>query len=89
MGIGQVIITLMPPEGNNVQFQSEGNEYGPPPQQAEGFDLTGKLVQWGLVSSRQEAQYVLIGVAVLALLIAAYFLLHSTGSSLPPPPPIS
>ena len=73
-----------------MQFENQGDEFGTPPQQSAGFDLTGKLVEWGLVSSTSEAQYVLIGVAVVALLAAAYFLFgFGGGSSLPPPPPVS
>lgn len=73
----------------DMQFEDQTNEFGAPPQQSAGFDLTGKLVDWGLVSSTEEAQYVLIGVAVVAFLAAAFFIFHSGGGSAPPPPPIS
>jgi hypothetical protein len=76
----------MPPQGNGVQFENQGDEFGRPPQRSGGFDLTGKLVQWGLVSSPQEAQYVLLAVAIVVVLIAGYFIFHSGGSSVPPPP---
>jgi len=81
----------MPPQDNGVHFDSQGDEYGAPPQRAAGFDLTGKLVTWGLVSTPQEAQYVLIGIAVLAVVIAGYLLIGSVsgGGHLPPPPPVS
>ena len=79
----------MPPQGNGVQFDNQGDEYGRPPQRSSGFDLTGKIVQWGLVRSRDEAQYVLIAVAVVALLVAGFFVFHSGGSSVPPPPPVA
>jgi hypothetical protein len=72
-----------------MRFEDNNNEFGRPPEEAAGFDLTGKLVEWGLVSDTQQAQYVLIGVAVLALLVAAFFFFHSAGSSTPPPPPVS
>lgn len=78
----------MPPQGSGVQFESQGDEFGRPPQRSNGFDITGKLVQWGLVSSQQEAQYVLAAVAAAVLLVAGFFMFHS-GSSVPPPPPIS
>ncbi len=51
------------------------------------MDLSGVLVKWGIVSSPAEAQYVLLGAAVLILLIAAYFLFHSGGSMPPVPGP--
>ncbi|MBI5644716.1 hypothetical protein HY970_01325 [Candidatus Kaiserbacteria bacterium] len=67
---------------SDLQFDTPDNEFGRPPEAKPGFDITGKLVEWGLVSSRQEAQYVLIGVGVLAL-IAAFFFMRSGGSSAP------
>ncbi len=68
----------------DMQFEDQTNEFGAPRERATGFDLTGKLVQWGLVSTPQEAQYALIAVAVLAFLVAAYFLFSSGGGSAPP-----
>lgn len=64
----------------NVQFDTPGNEFGRPPQ-ASGSDMTDTLIKWGLVGSKQEAEYVLIGVAVLA--IVASFLVYPmlSGSS--------
>ena len=79
----------MPPQGSGVQFESQGDEFGRPPQRGGSFDLTSKLVQWGLVKSEQEAQYVLIAVAVIVFLIAGFLIFHSGGSSVPPPPPVS
>jgi hypothetical protein len=79
----------MPPEGNGVRFENQGDEFGRPPQRAGTFDLTGKLVEWGLVKSNQEAQYVLLAVAVVLLLIAGYFIFHSGSGTVPPPPPVS
>ena len=72
-----------------IQFEDQGEEFGRPPERASGFDLTGKLVEWGIVSTGEQAQYILLGAAVLAMLAAAYLFFHSGGSSLPPPPPIS
>ncbi|MBI4088083.1 hypothetical protein HY418_01735 [Candidatus Kaiserbacteria bacterium] len=76
----------MPPE---VRFENQGEEFGRPPQEAVGFDLAGKMVQWGLVASRKEAEYVLIGVGVVALLIAIFIFWSgaSGGHAAPPPPP--
>lgn len=79
----------MPPQGNGVQFESQGEEFGRPPQRSGGFNLAGRLVQWGLVSTEQEAQYVLAAVAGAVLLIAGFFIFTSGGNSVPPPPPIS
>ena len=73
----------MPPEDNGVKFENQGEEFGRPPQES-GFDITGLLVSWGLVSSRQEAQYVLMGIAVFALLVAGYLIINSGGGSVPP-----
>ena len=75
----------MPPEGQ-VQFQSDNaNEFGRPRKES-GFDLTGSLVRAGLVSSRDEAQYVLIAIAVLAVVGAGFFFFRSGGSSVPTQP---
>lgn len=63
----------------DMQFETNPNEFGRPPVQGKGFDLTGKLIGWGLVSSRKEAEYVLIAVAVVALLAAFYFFTSSSG----------
>ena len=80
----------MPPQERGVQFENQGEEFGRPPQASSGFDLTGKLVQWGLVSNATEAQYALIGLAVIALLIAGFFLFgFGGGSNIPPPPPVA
>ncbi len=57
---------------NDMQFQSDDqNEFGSPPSRS-GTDLTGKLVTWGIVSSRQQAEYVMIGLAVLVALLAFF-----------------
>lgn len=44
------------------------------------FDLPGKLVQWGIVSDRQQAGYMLLGAVVVAL-IAAWWIWSSSGPS--------
>ena len=52
-----------------------------------GADFTGKLIKWGFVSTRQEAQYALIGVAIVVLVLA--YVLYgrlSGGSSVPTEP---
>lgn len=72
---------------SDLQFDTGQNEFGPPRVEKSGMDISGKLVEWGLVSNRQEASYVLIAIAVLAL-IAAYFLYSSLsgGSDVPTVP---
>lgn len=72
---------------SDLRFDTGENEFGAPVQNQQGNDFATKLVQWGLVADRQQATYVLIGIGVLALIIA-FFLLRSAGSDLPPPPPI-
>lgn len=72
----------------DLQFDTQSNEFGRPPAQQSGFDLSGKLVAWGLVSSRDEATYVLLAIGVLALGAAVFIFMSSSGST-PPPPPIS
>lgn len=69
---------------SEMRFESQGDEFGRPPERGEGFDISAKLVRWGLVSSTKEGQYVLIGVAVLIVLVAGYFFFTSGGSSTPP-----
>lgn len=76
----------MPPQNSGVQFENQGEEFGTPPQRSGGMDITGALVRAGLVSSEREAQYVLIGIGVVALVVVAYFF-FSGGSHAPPPPP--
>lgn len=71
---------------SNVRFENQGEEYGPPPT-SSSFDLTSFMTRTGLVSTRQEAQYVMIGVAVLAFAGAFFLFVRSTGDDVPPPPP--
>lgn len=71
---------------SDLRFDTQDNEFGAPPQQSQGFDLASKLVQWGIVADRQQATYALIGLAILALVVA-FFLIRSSGGDLPPPPP--
>ncbi len=68
---------------SDMQFNDSGNEFGAPPAQSSGSGITDKLIAWGFVSSRKEAEYVLIGLIVL-LAIVAYFIINSGGSSAPP-----
>ena len=68
---------------SNMQFQSDSeNEFGRPPV-ASGFDMSGLLIKWGVASSRQQAEYILITVGVICLIIAGYFFFYSGGSDAP------
>ena len=71
----------------DLQFNSDQqNEFGPPAQtRQQGTSLTDKLIQWGLASNAQQAQYVLIALGVIALIVA-FFLMRGGGGGVPPPP---
>ncbi|MFA7309944.1 MAG: hypothetical protein WC050_03500 [Candidatus Paceibacterota bacterium] len=64
----------------DLQFENQTNEFGRPPEASSGTDITGKIVQWGLASNREQAQYVLIAVAIAALIIAFFVYSRSSGS---------
>lgn len=68
---------------SDLRFDTPDNEFGRPPTREQSFDLAGKLVEWGMVGSREQATYVLIGAAALAI-VAAFFFLGSGGSDAPP-----
>ncbi len=73
---------------SDMQFNTEQqNEFGRPPEVSSGTDWTAKIISWGLASNRQQAEYVMIGIAVLALVLA-FFLYRglSGGSSVPTEP---
>jgi hypothetical protein len=70
---------------SDLQFDGSANEFGAPPSQSIGTDITGKIVAWGLASNREQAQYVLVGVvAVLLVLAFILYKMVSGGSSAPP-----
>lgn len=73
----------------DMRFDTNPNEFGAPPQYSQGNDVTARLVQWGLAANRQQAEYILIGIAVVCLLVAGYFIFFSGGNAAPPPPPVS
>lgn len=68
---------------SDIRFDTPENEFGRPPQREQGGDFADKFVTWGLVSSREQAMYILIGIAVVAL-IAAFFFIRGGGSDAPP-----
>ncbi len=57
---------------SEIRFEDTTDEFGRPPEQAAGFDFTGLLIKWGIASSRQQAEYILIAVGVFCLLVIAY-----------------
>ena len=66
---------------SEMQFQSDSeNEFGRPPV-ASGFDMSGMLIKWGIASSRQQAEYVLIGITVAVIVIATFVYFSGSGSS--------
>jgi len=67
-----------------MQFNDSADEFGTPPTQSAGTDITGKLVTWGLASNRQQAEYILMAVGAVALLAALYFMFFGGSSSAPP-----
>jgi len=67
----------------NSDQQNEFSEYARP--QSQGFDLTGKLIQWGIVADRKQGEYILIGVLVIVLVLAFFIYRWGAGSSLPVP----
>ncbi|MCE9541446.1 hypothetical protein K8R03_02705 [Candidatus Kaiserbacteria bacterium] len=69
---------------SDMQFNDSADEFGRPPVQSMGSDITGKLVSWGLAQDRKQAEYILMAVGALALLLALYFLFFKGGSSAPP-----
>ncbi|MEY4747688.1 MAG: hypothetical protein RLZZ416_737 [Candidatus Parcubacteria bacterium] len=61
----------MPPQ-ENIQFDTDNQSEFTRAAAPEGFDLSGKLIDWGLVTNRQQAQYALTGVLVVVLMITFY-----------------
>ena len=55
---------------DEIRFEEQGEEFGRPPERSSGYDITGKLVQWGLASNRKQAEYILAAVGVGALVLA-------------------
>lgn len=72
-----------------MQFEDVGEEFGAPPERTSGFDIPGKLLLWGVVSSRQQAEYVLVVIVILVVLLAGYFFFGSLGGTDVPPPPVA
>ena len=64
---------------SDMQFQSDDPNEFVRQSPSSSFDLSGMLVSWGLASSRQQAEYILLGVGVVCILIAGYFFWPSGG----------
>ncbi|MDO8576459.1 MAG: hypothetical protein Q7R90_04030 [bacterium] len=61
----------------DLRFDSDQQEeFGRPAGSASGGDLTSKFIAWGIVSNRQQAEYVMIGLAIL-IVIVAFFVYRS------------
>lgn len=62
----------------DLRFDTDQQEeFGRPAGRPSGSDFAGKLVAWGLVSNRQQAEYVMIGLAIL-IAVVAFFVYRST-----------
>ena len=55
-----------------LRFDSEGDEFARPVSQNAKTDLTGMFIQWGLVSNRQQAEYLMIALAIVIVIIAVF-----------------
>lgn len=67
----------------DVRFDSE--TFSAPQHVSVRKDLLERIISFGIVKNRTEAQYLLLGVVVIAV-IASIFLLGSGGSDLNPNP---
>lgn len=72
---------------SEMRFEDQQNEFGGPPVAGGGFDMSGKLIAWGIASSRQQAEYFLIAIGILAFAIAVFVYMSSSGSSAVPTEP--
>ncbi len=61
----------------DLRFDTDQEEFTRPPSMNSRRDFTGMLIAWGLVSNRQQAEYVMIGLAVVIAVIA-FFVYRST-----------
>lgn len=70
----------------------EGQSVSPVKISAEKHaDFADRLVRWGIVSNIEQANYVLLGIAVGAILLMLFFsweLIFGTSSQTPPELPI-
>ena len=64
---------------NNVQFDEQSPSYVP--QKKSG--LGGLIIKWGLAKTEKGAQQVLLGIAVVAVILATWLLIGSGGGGAP------
>ena len=64
-----------------MKFEDNQNEFGRPPATSNGFDMSGMLIKWGIASSRQQAEYILIAVGVIVFAAAVFVYMSGSGSS--------
>jgi len=58
---------------SDVQYENQGwMQQSKQPEKKT--DFTDRLVKWGVASDRKQASYILLGVALMALLIAIFFM---------------
>ena len=53
----------------DLRFNDDGSEFARRPV-AVNSGITGVLIRWGLVKTRQQATYVLVAVGILALFVS-------------------
>lgn len=60
---------------DEVQFEDSTKEFGAPPTTETTTDWTGKLVLWGFAANRDQAQYIMVGILALVIIltIIVYF----------------
>jgi hypothetical protein len=71
----------------DIRFESDTDFDVRRLQQKSRFDLIGMVVRTGFAKNRQQASYVLLGVAVVAAIIAFVFWPSGRGDAPPPPNP--
>lgn len=69
---------------NDIRFSSDQSDEFGRPAGRRGFDLGGMLIRWGIAKSRQQAEYVMIGIVVVTFIVI-FFLLWGSGSPEIPP----
>jgi hypothetical protein len=73
---------------SDLRFDTGADEFGAPRVQQQGSDISTKLVEWGLVSNKQEATYVLIAATVLVLILSYFAYSYFSGGSEVPTEPV-
>lgn len=57
---------------SDIRFESPDDEFGPHSRQGGGLDIGAMLIRWGVASDRRKAEYILIGIAVSALVLGFF-----------------